>query len=116
MLEKASQRIAPRQISCRPMDQRTLAAYDRAAAAFAREWDAQPVPSDLQDVVRHFFAPGPTADVGCGAGRDTAWLDRHGFPATGYDASEGLLAQARRLHPGIQFQQAALPELHGVGV
>src|SRR5262249_26819081 len=61
------------------MDQTTLAAYDRDAAAFAREWETQPAPSDLHDVVRRFFAPGPTADIGCGSGRDTAWLGRNGF-------------------------------------
>src|SRR5262249_21937014 len=37
-----------------------------------------------------------------------------GFPVTGYDASEGLLAQARRLHPDVRFAQAALPELQGI--
>jgi len=96
------------------MDHRTLAAYDRDAAAFASEWDAQPAPSDLQAVVQRFFSRGPTADIGCGSGRDAAWLARNGFPVTGYDASEGLLAQARRLHPHVRFAQAALPELHGI--
>ena len=37
------------------MDQRTLAAYDRDAAAFAREWDAQPPPTVLQAAVQRFF-------------------------------------------------------------
>jgi SAM-dependent methyltransferase len=97
------------------MDQTTLAAYDRDAAAFAREWETQPAPSDLYEIVRRFFAPGPTADIGCGSGRDTAWLGRNGFAAIGYDASERLLAEARRLHRGIRFQRAALPGLHGIG-
>jgi SAM-dependent methyltransferase len=96
------------------MDQRTLAAYDRDAAAFANEWETQPPPSDLHDMVRRFFAPGPTADIGCGSGRDTAWLERNGFSATGYDASEALLAEARRRHRGVRFQHAALPELVGI--
>jgi trans-aconitate methyltransferase len=64
--------------------------------------------------VRRFFREGPTADIGCGSGRDTAWLAQNGFAATGFDASEGLLAEARRLHPNIQFHHAALPELSGI--
>ena len=96
------------------MDRRTLSAYDRGAAAFARAWEAQPVPSDMQAVVRRFFKAGPTADVGCGSGRDTAWLNKNGFPTIGYDASDGLLLEAQRLHPGVQFEKAALPALHGI--
>jgi SAM-dependent methyltransferase len=95
-------------------DQKTLAAYDRDAAAFAADWDAQPTPVDLQAAVKKFFAPGPTADIGCGSGRDTAWLSQNGFAAIGYDPSENLLAQARLLHPGIEFRRAALPGLDGI--
>jgi SAM-dependent methyltransferase len=49
--------------------------------------------------------------VGCGTGRDTAWLVQHGFAAVGYDPSHALLAEAGRRHPGIRFEPAALPEL-----
>jgi SAM-dependent methyltransferase len=96
------------------MDERTLATYDRDAAAFAREWEEQPAPTDLHALIRRFFSPGPTADIGCGSGRDTAWLNANGFSAVGYDASDGLLAEARRLHPGLRFQPAALPALLGI--
>jgi SAM-dependent methyltransferase len=93
------------------MDKTTLAAYDRDAAGFAADWAAQPAPTDLHAVVRQFFRPGPTADIGCGAGRDTAWLDANGYPAQGFDGSEGLLAEARRRHPHLRFSRAVLPAL-----
>jgi SAM-dependent methyltransferase len=96
------------------MDRATLAAYDAAAAAFAKEWDAQPAPADLHDLVKRFFRPGPTADIGCGSGRDAAWLAANGFPTVGYDPSDGLLTQARAAHSGVTFERAALPELHGI--
>jgi SAM-dependent methyltransferase len=96
------------------MDDATLAAYDRDAAGFAREWAEQPPPSDLHATVRRFFAPGLTADIGCGSGRDAAWLTANGYPAHGFDASEGLLGEARRRHPEIPFSEAALPELPGI--
>src|ERR1043166_1795091 len=96
------------------MDRATLAAYDAAAAAYAKEWESQPPPVDLHDLVRRFFRPGLTADIGCGGGRDAAWLAANGFPTVGYDPSAGLLAQARGAHPGVTFEQAALPQLDGI--
>ena len=97
------------------MDQGTMGAYDRESAAFAAEWeDDQPAPADLYALLTRFFVTAPTADVGCGSGRDTAWLADHGFSPVGYDASPGLLDEARRRHPGVAFVQAALPELAGV--
>jgi hypothetical protein len=38
----------------------------------------------------------------------------NGFSPVGYDASPGLLEEARRRHPGVSFQQAALPVLEAV--
>jgi SAM-dependent methyltransferase len=96
------------------MDRKTLEAYDSAAADFADDWSAQPAPVDLHAVVRRFFVPGPTADIGCGSGREVAWLAANGFPTTGFDPSEGLLREARARHPGLVFEQAALPELAGI--
>ncbi|SJZ37977.1 Methyltransferase domain-containing protein [Enhydrobacter aerosaccus] len=93
------------------MDKTTLAAYDRGAASFASDWEAQPAPTDLHALVQQYFRPGITADIGCGAGRDTAWLDANGFPAQGFDASEGLLAEARRRYPHLRFSRAMLPAL-----
>jgi SAM-dependent methyltransferase len=98
------------------MDPQTMAAYDRASASYAAEWeDEQPAPADLYALITRFFTPGATADIGCGSGRDTAWLAANGFPAIGYDASAALLAEARARHPGIRFELAALPQLDGVG-
>jgi SAM-dependent methyltransferase len=96
------------------MDDTTLSAYNRDAKAFADDWAAQPAPIDLHNVVDRFFIPGPTADVGCGSGRDAAWLGARDYPTVGFDASEGLLAEARRRHPQIEFKRAVLPALDGI--
>src|SRR3982751_6435688 len=96
------------------MDTRTLSAYNQDSAALANDWHEQPTPTDLRALIRKHFRPGPTADVGCGSGRDAAWLSSNGFPAVGFDPSEGLLAQARKRHPEVRFHVAALPELEGV--
>ena len=96
------------------MDGDTLKAYDLAAKAFADDWHTHPPPSDLHAVVRRFFIAGPTADIGCGSGRDAAWLNANGYPTVGFDASEGLLAEARQRHPEIQFSMSTLPALEGI--
>jgi SAM-dependent methyltransferase len=96
------------------MDHGTLKAYDRDAQAFAEDWETQSPPVDLHAIVRRFFTPGPTADIGCGSGRDTAWLKAHGYEAEGFDASDGLLREAKQRHPGIRFSAARLPALEGV--
>ena len=98
------------------MDRKTLAAYDCDAAAFAKDWHDQPAPVDLQEIVERFFVRGGnSADIGCGSGREVGWLNSHGFSAVGFDASEGLLAEARRRYPGLKFARAELPDLKGIG-
>jgi SAM-dependent methyltransferase len=97
------------------VDHPTLAAYDRDAAAFASDWHDQPPPTDLHDIVKRFFIKGgTTVDIGCGSGREVAWLSASGFAARGFDASEGLLAEARARYPHFAFAHAQLPDLRGI--
>ncbi len=95
-------------------DRETLSAYDNDAAAFAQDWHDQPPPTDLHAIVKRFFRPGTTADIGCGSGREVVWLAANGFAAEGFDASDGLLAEARRRYPDLSFAHAELPELRGL--
>jgi SAM-dependent methyltransferase len=96
------------------VDRPTLDAYEAHAAQYAQDWLDQAAPDDMYALLEQYFSPGPTADVGCGAGRDTAWLASQGFDVRGYDASAALLAQARLRHPSLTFELAALPALAGV--
>ena len=89
------------------MDRATLGAYDAGAAAFAKDWHEQPAPADLHALVKRFFRPGGrTADIGCGSGREVAFLAANGFDAVGYDASDALLEQARLRYPRLTFATA----------
>ena len=84
------------------MDRATVGAYDAGAAAFAKDWHDQPAPVDLHALVKRFFRPGGrTADIGCGSGREVAFLAANGFDAVGYDASDALLEQARLRYPRL---------------
>jgi len=99
----------------RTMDRATVGAYDAAAEQFARDWHEQPPPVDLHGLIKRFFLPGGrTADVGCGSGREVAFLAAAGYDTVGYDASDALLEQARMRYPRLSFATAVLPELAGV--
>jgi SAM-dependent methyltransferase len=55
---------------------------------------------------RHGAGP-RVLDVGCGTGRDAAWLHhRAGRHVTGVDTSEAMLAHARMHHPGPEYRIA----------
>jgi SAM-dependent methyltransferase len=96
------------------VDQETIGAYDAGAAGFAKDWHAQPTATDIHEIVRRYFRPGLTADVGCGSGREVAFLAASGFDAVGYDASDALLEHARSRYPKLRFHTGMLPSLEGV--
>jgi SAM-dependent methyltransferase len=99
----------------RTMDRETIVAYDAGAGTFAKDWHDQPAPADLHGLIKRFFHPGGrSADVGCGSGREVAFLVAAGYDAIGYDASDALLEQARMRYPRLSFATAVLPELAGV--
>jgi SAM-dependent methyltransferase len=96
------------------MDRDTIKAYDAGAAAFAKDWHGQPAPADMHELIRRYFHRGRTADIGCGSGREVAWLAINGYEPQGFDASDALLEQARIRYPKLKFAPAVLPRLAGV--
>lgn len=96
------------------MDAETLAVYEAGAvrhAAFQRSV----VPGPMHRLAAAFFHPGePTADVGCGSGRDTAWLAGRGFPSVGYEPAAAMREQALSAFPELDVREAFLPDLAGV--
>jgi ubiquinone/menaquinone biosynthesis C-methylase UbiE len=94
------------------MDQQTLSTYNTAAATYCNDWLSQPTPKEIHEIVEKYFKKGGTcADVGSGSGRDTDWLSKQGFHCIGFDASEGLLQEARKRFPQGDFRQGSLPDL-----
>jgi ubiquinone/menaquinone biosynthesis C-methylase UbiE len=96
------------------VDSLTIETYDRDSALIGA-LHAGLIPERLYELVKSYFIPGGiTADIGCGIGRDTFWLSRNGFSAIGYDASRGMLNEARRRYPDCSFTCTALPELPAI--
>src|SRR5580658_3761194 len=93
----------------------TRASYDAVATAYAErfgdELDARPLDRGMlagfAEVVRAAGA-GPVADVGCGMGRVTAYLDGLGVPAFGIDLSPGMIEVARQTYPGLRFEVGSM--------
>jgi ubiquinone/menaquinone biosynthesis C-methylase UbiE len=51
---------------------------------------------------------GQVADIGCGPGKMTAYLDRVGLHGSGIDLSPEMLAVARRNDPGLRFSEGSM--------
>jgi len=60
-------------------------------------------------LLRHGAGP-RVLDLGCGTGRDAAYLHGVGRTVTGADLSRAMLAHARAVHPGPSYVEA---DLHG---
>lgn len=91
------------------------AAYDETADEYAARYGGD-FPG-LDDWRARFLARvkegEPILEVGCGPGRDMAWLEAQGWPVVGVDLSVGMLARARTLARGplaqMDMRQLAFP-------
>lgn len=96
------------------MDPDTLHTYHTHATALCARYRLA-APTAMYRLIQRLFHPGqPTADIGCGSGRDVAWLVQHSFPTVGYDASSAMLAEARAAYTDMDLREASLPHLAGI--
>lgn len=96
----------------------TRASYDTVADSYADQVRNLLDDTPEERAVLALFAGlvrenggGPVADVGCGPGRITAHLHGLGVDAFGIDLSPGMIAVARRDHPGLRFEPGSMTEL-----
>ncbi|MFJ8822676.1 class I SAM-dependent methyltransferase [Streptomyces sp. NPDC102467] len=61
-----------------------------------------------EDCLRRRAVGARVLDLGCGTGRDAAYLSRAGRDVVGADLSEPMLAHARTHHPGPEYVRADL--------
>ncbi len=96
------------------MDPPTVAEYERHAEQIA-EAHAELRPLKLYLLIKQFFRDGGDClDIGCGSGREVAWLARHGYSVLGVDAAFAMLRIARRRHSALAFVQDRLPLLASI--
>ena len=85
-------------------------AYDGVAEAYAakffHELDAKPLDRKLLDLFsERVVAGGHVCEVGCGPGEVSVYLAGKGVPVHGIDISDKMVEVARRLSPGLHFEQ-----------
>jgi SAM-dependent methyltransferase len=94
------------------VDDRTILHYD----AHAREMSARYETANLSHLhgllLRHLPGKGASIlELGCGSGRDAAFLHANGYEVTAVDASAGMVAEVTRIHPELsgRVSCAAIP-------
>lgn len=90
----------------------TASGYDAVASEYAAEiageLPGKPVDRAFLNLLAEFAGPGVVADVGCGPGHVTAYLNQAGVNAIGVDVSSGMIDVARTHHPGLSFTVGSL--------
>ncbi len=78
--------------------------YDRIAHDYAEDHKDDTWGYELIDEVLALIpGVGTVLDVGCGFGRDCAYIQSKGHIAVGIDFSEGMIREAETHHPTIRF-------------
>ncbi|MHB9757953.1 class I SAM-dependent methyltransferase [Streptomyces sp. BYX5S] len=98
---------------------RTRLAYDIAAGSYAeivpplhgQDPYGTAMLNAFAEQVRRERDAGPVADLGCGPGHVTAQLRDLGLDAFGVDLSPGMVAEARRAHPDLRFEEGSMTAL-----
>jgi SAM-dependent methyltransferase len=101
------------------MDQRTSqlqTGYDAVAEEYAEkffhELNHKPFDRELLDrFAEKLRGSGPVCDLGCGPGHIARYLHERGVDAFGVDLSPAMVETARRLNPGLHFEQGDMQAL-----
>jgi 2-polyprenyl-3-methyl-5-hydroxy-6-metoxy-1,4-benzoquinol methylase len=94
------------------IDKPTIDAYNDEAPTIAK-LHATLTPRRIYELIDLYFIKGKdTADIGCGSGRDTKWLNSQGFYTIGVDASDGMIKEAKKHYPDLEFKLDYLPALN----
>ncbi|MFC1409306.1 methyltransferase domain-containing protein [Streptacidiphilus sp. N1-12] len=101
----------------------TREAYDAAALIYAQRFRDALQDRPLDRAILSAFAEvvgagasasgnGQVADLGCGPGHITAYLDELGLAAFGVDASSAMIELAREAYPGLRFDVGSMAALN----
>jgi len=89
------------------VSKRVQAAYDQMVEEYANRNHtclADNLIRQAQQLLRQTGAQAQLLDIGCGTGRDMAWLEARGATVTGIDLSSKMLAYARHYVAGALIQ------------
>jgi SAM-dependent methyltransferase len=93
------------------MDSMTVGRYNSHSDEYAGAYEQADMDALHGLLLRHLPARGRVLEIGCGSGRDAAFLIDKGFEVTAVDAAPSMLAAALHHHPKLAgcLQSAAFP-------
>jgi ADP-ribose pyrophosphatase YjhB (NUDIX family)/ubiquinone/menaquinone biosynthesis C-methylase UbiE len=89
----------------------TIASYDAVAKRFADRWFDLRLEEPMSRFAGRLGPGARVLDVGCGPGRDAAWLAELGYDAGGVDLSFEMLREGRARGVGVPLVQADMRHL-----
>jgi ubiquinone/menaquinone biosynthesis C-methylase UbiE len=89
----------------------TIQTYNRFAPQFIQHFEKKLDTTELDKFLAGVPKGGYILDAGCGSARDSAYFISKGYKALGIDLSEGLLAEAKKIHPEVTTQQMSLTDI-----
>ena len=94
------------------MQERTLEYYNNKASQLAERYDQIEFSEFQSELIGNFSGTNKVLEIGCGSGRDAAFLTSHGLEVTATDGSKAMLEEAGRAHPELKgrLRFARLPE------
>lgn len=96
------------------MDAQTLKAYSDHASRLIKSYTTMK-PRRLYELLATFFhRQAPTLDVGCGSGRDLAFLQGSGFKIEGLDAVPEFVEHCHLTVPSVPVHLDRLPKLEKI--
>ena len=90
----------------------TISYYNRNAAEIARDYESLDMRHTVEPVAAYFPPRGSVLEIGCGSGRDAAYLLQRGFNVTATDGSAAMISAAASHHPELagRLRRHMLPE------
>ena len=96
---------------------KTLNYYSNNASLLSARYESANVSNLQNKLLNCFKGKHQILELGCGSGRDAAFMTDHGFQVTGIDGSEQMIHSAIKLHPELNGNLIvyAIPEdLHRI--
>lgn len=89
----------------------TIATYDRQAENWSSSHATASFWGEEMAQFKKLLPGGRILEIGAGGGRDAKELIEAGYDYTGTDISVGLLEQARKNNPGVNFEEVSVYDL-----
>lgn len=96
------------------MTDTTLKYYNENGRVLVDRYESAQVPDLHHFLLKAFKAPANLMELGCGSGRDAAFMVKKGFQVTGIDGSKAMVKHALIKHPELSGHLHTLSFPHGL--